>query len=117
MQELPTPVHGLRVLAPVQEPWRLPAAEVRGGPLGALRGGGAHHDRASLASPGTSSGARNHGAEVVREGGIQWSTRGRIMMRTGGGDYNEWSSTGDKSGASGASYAEVDESLTEVEAG
>ena len=59
------------MLAPVQKPRRLPAADAKGGPLGALCDESAQTDRASLASPGSASGARNQGDAVRREGCVR----------------------------------------------
>ena len=52
LSERPASVHGLRVLAPVQEPQHFTAADARGGPARSLPCGRAHLSHEPLASPG-----------------------------------------------------------------
>ena len=70
--ERPTPVHVLCVLAPVQEPRRLPDANDGGGTVWELPRGGTLPARKPLASPGAVSGARNQGggAQKREEEGV-----------------------------------------------
>ena len=70
------------MLVPVQKQRRLPAADARGGPLGALLHGGAKSACKSLAFPGAASIAQNQGEAVrIRGGG---SSRGRCGGSQGG---------------------------------
>ena len=69
--ELPVSVHRLCVMAPVQEPRRLPATDARGGPDTAFPCSGAHHASEPLASPGYVTVVQNRGGgrEEVEGGG------------------------------------------------
>ena len=67
LSERPAPVHGLRVLAPMQEPRRLPAADAGGGRARALLRRKASPACEALASPGAVTGAQNRGGGAERE--------------------------------------------------
>ena len=86
MSKRPAPVHRLHVLAPVQKPRRLPAADTGGGTLGALCDNSAQTNHEYLDSPGAESGAQNRGEACGREGvegGIQRRKMGRMVGKTG----------------------------------
>ena len=107
MLEHSTLVNRLHVLAPMEKPRCLLDADAVGGPLRALRDGGAHSACESLESPGAASGAHNRGEAVGRrEGdrGYQSEYKGEKVGEDGGEESDEWKSVSDDIGASSVSY-------------
>ena len=116
MSKRPAPVHRLHVLAPVQKPRRLPAADTGGGTLGALCDNSAQTNHEYLDSPGAESGAQNRGEACGREGvegGDTEEENGEDGGEDGEEDYNEWSSTCNYSSVIRASSTREYEPLTE----
>ena len=72
-------VHGLCMLAPVQEPWRLLAADNGGEPARALPRIGAHPTRKPLAYLGDINSTWKQGGVLVEGGG-----EGRLLYEEGG---------------------------------
>ena len=108
------PVHRLCVLAPVQEPRRLPAADAGGGPILALPRGRARPACEPLTSPGAVKGAQNQvGGAQNGGGGLCYVGKGgqrggRVGERVGG---NTEGSSSNVSGASGVSATRDDKYL------
>ena len=102
------------MLAPVQKPRRLPAADARRGSLGSLLHGGAQSTCKHFTSPGAASGARNREGRGRKGGRGEHAVDNKEDSREDAGEEYDWTLAGNDSGDRGTSFTIDDESLMEV---